>query len=71
MNKEYKLPEVLKELLEKKNMSQNQLARELNLSGEAVHKWINFKCTPSIFSLMAMVEIFDISLDYLVFGEQK
>lgn len=71
MNREYKLPEVLKELLAKEKMSQSKLAIELDVSPEAINRWLKFKGTPNLFSAMAIAETLNVSLDYLVYGEQK
>lgn len=71
MKKEYKMPEILGELLTENNMTQTKLANEMNLSPYAVHKWLAFKCMPSLFTLMAIAERFNVTLDYLVYGEKK
>lgn len=71
MNREYKLPEVLKEILAKEKMSQSKLATEIDVSPDAVNRWLKFRGIPSLFSAMAIAETLNVSLDYLVYGEQK
>ena len=70
MKKKYKLPETLYYLLTKNKMSQNKLANLMDTGQKSVSDWLRFRSIPSLFSLMALAAIFDVSLDYLVYGEE-
>ena len=54
-----------------KNWSQSDLAEALNVSRQSVSKWENNAAMPDLDKLMKMREIFDISLDELVYGPQE
>ena len=69
--KEYKLPLMLKELLKENEMKQIDLANKLNANPKSIYEWIHEITCPSISSLMCIADIFDVSLDYLVYGEPK
>lgn len=69
MAREYKLPEVLKDLCKKKGISQNKLAFQMGASQRSVYDWTNCRSYPSLFTLMDLAERFEVSLDYLVYGE--
>ena len=69
-NKEYKLPEVLKELIERDNINQSILSRELKVTQSAIYRWLYFERTPDMFHLMQLAEYFNVSIDYLVFGDK-
>lgn len=71
MKKEYKLPETLYYLLEKNKMSQNKLADELCQTQNSVWKWLKGKSNPDIYSLMNLANVFNVSLDYLVYGFEE
>ena len=51
-----------------KNWSQTELADALSVSRQSVSKWENGSATPDLDKLIKMREIFDVSLDDLVFG---
>ena len=59
----------IKELRVGKHLSQEALANELNVSRQAVTKWENNTSKPSTANLLALCEIFGISLDELVSGK--
>lgn len=50
------------------NLSQNNLADELNVSRQSVSKWENNSAMPELDKLIKMAELFHTSLDELVFG---
>lgn len=60
--------ERLRELRREKNITQQQLANELNVSGNTVHGWETDKQEPSMAMLLKLSMIFNVSLDYL-FGK--
>lgn len=62
--------EQLKKLRQEKNISQEELAKQLFISRQAISKWENGDATPDLGNLVKLSEIFKISLDELVKGEQ-
>lgn len=59
-------PEILKELREKKGITQEQLASALHLSKNAVSHYEKSVNSPSIETLEKIADIFDVSVDYLI-----
>ncbi len=57
--------ERLKELRIENNLTQQQLAKELNVSGNTIHSWETDKQEPSMTALLKISNIFNVSLDYL------
>ena len=55
----------------KMNWSQTDLADELDVSRQSVSKWENNTAIPDLDKLMKMSSLFEVSLDTLVFGEEK
>ena len=51
-------------------MTQKELASQLTYSDKAVSKWERGESTPDIGTLVAMAELFDVSLDLLVRGKE-
>ena len=51
---------------ERYNLTQQQLADQLQLSRSVVAKWENELATPDIQSLLKLSRLFDVSLDHLV-----
>ena len=60
------LSQKLKKLRKEKNLSQQQLARTLKVTGQAVSKWENGKSYPDILNLINISNIFNVSLDELI-----
>ena len=52
-----------------KNMSQTDLANELEVSRQSVSKWENNSAVPDLERIVKMSRLFEVSLDELVFGE--
>lgn len=59
----------IKTLRLSKSMTQEQLAKALHVSAQAVSKWENGKSYPDIHSLLLPSALFDISLDQLIKGD--
>jgi len=57
--------ERLKELRSEKCLTQKQLAKMLNVSGNTVHAWECDLQEPSMSALKEISVIFNVSLDYL------
>jgi len=60
------LGQKLKLLLKEKNMTQEDLAEQLNVSRQAVGKWVNDKGIPEVGKLVQISGLFGVSLDYLL-----
>ncbi|MBL3531010.1 helix-turn-helix transcriptional regulator [Companilactobacillus zhachilii] len=52
-----------------RNMSQEDLARKLNISRQSISKWESGAALPSFANVIAISELFDISLDELIKGD--
>ena len=70
MNREYKLPEILYKLLAEHNMTQQQLADKLVCGQNTIYKWLRSGRMPNLRFLMMMSDIFKVSVDYLLYGEE-
>lgn len=63
--------EKIREARTASGLSQEQLAEELSVSRSAVAKWETDKGMPDINNLKAMARFLDISLDYLLYDDEK
>lgn len=54
-----------------KNLSQEELAESLNISRQSISKWESGNTLPDIDKLIQLSEYFNVSLDYLVKGEEN
>lgn len=61
-----KIGQLIKELLKKNNMTQDQLAQHLNITKSAVSQNLNGKSTFDIQNLISIAKLFDITLDDLL-----
>ncbi|CAJ1202437.1 hypothetical protein CPR19088_GLDEOEPO_00984 [Companilactobacillus paralimentarius] len=52
-----------------RNMSQEVLAKKLNISRQSISKWESGAALPSFANVIAISELFDISLDELIKGD--
>lgn len=55
----------IKELREDANMRQDELAKKLNISRQAIANWETERGEPSISFLLQLAEFFNVSMDYL------
>lgn len=62
----YKLSERLKELRNQNNISQNALAKQMNLTRATVNAWEMGISTPNAQSLILLSQFFKVSVDYLL-----
>ena len=60
----------LYELRKQKGFSQEELANRLNVSRQTISKWEVGESTPDMEKLVAISDLFEISLDELVKGEE-
>lgn len=61
--------ERIQDLRKKKGYSQEKLATHLNMSRQAVAKWEQNVCEPSLDCLTSMADLFEVDLDYLIAGK--
>ena len=54
-----------------KNMTQDQLAEELNVTRQAVSNWETNKTQPDIETLGRIAEVLEVSVEELIYGEAK
>ena len=59
----------LKNIRKKRNLNQQKVAMDLNISREALSYYENGKREPSLSLLVAMSRYFNVSIDYLITGE--
>ncbi|MFF0492245.1 helix-turn-helix domain-containing protein [Nocardia sp. NPDC004068] len=69
--REVKLPAMLKRLVDEGEYRGNrrQVCNELGITPAALSQYINGQTTPSLEKLIAMTDLFKVSLDFLIFGE--
>ena len=60
----------LKNIRKKRNLNQQKVAMDLNISREALSYYENGKREPSLILLVAMSEYFNVSINYLITGEE-
>ena len=65
------LGERLYELRTKNNMSQGALAERLDVSRQTVSKWENNLSVPETEKILQLSEIFSVSTDYILKGEER
>lgn len=70
MNNE-KFGKLLCQLRKDKKMSQQDLAEKIPIGREAISKWERGKNYPDIQTLVKLSEIFDLSINELIYGEKK
>lgn len=61
----------LSKLRRDKNLNQEELAENLGVSRQAVSKWERGESTPDISNLIALSELYDVSIDYLAKGQSQ
>ena len=60
----------LKLIRKKKNYNQLKVAMDLSISREALSHYENGKRSPDVEMLVALSKYFNVSSDYLIFGEE-
>ena len=61
----------LKELRKEKNLTQEELAEKMNVSGRSVSRWETGSNMPDISLLVELSEFYDVSIPELINGERK
>ena len=67
---EYDIGSKIKAARLKKKMTQEQVAELLGVSRQTISNWENEKSYPDIISVIKMSDCYEVSLDYLLKGEQ-
>jgi transcriptional regulator with XRE-family HTH domain len=72
VQREIKFDEILRSLLEreKATVTQKRLAKALGVSGTTVSHYVTGRIKPSFPALVGIASFFNVTLDYLVFGER-
>ncbi len=60
----------LKNIRKQRNLNQQKVAMDLNISREALSYYENGKREPSLSLLVAMSKYFNVSINYLITGEE-
>ena len=60
----------LKNIRKLKNLNQQKVAMDLNISREALSHYENGKREPSLSLLVQMSQYFNVSINYLITGEE-
>jgi len=66
-----KVGSFLKELRKEKNLTQENLAEQLNVSGRTVSRWETGSNMPDIGMLVEIADFFDVSIPEIIKGERK
>lgn len=61
----------IKKLREEKNMTQDNLAEKMNVTRQAVSNWETGKTSPDIDTLFKLSQIFDVSMEEIIYGEKQ
>ena len=61
----------IKKLRQEKKMSQEQLAEQLHVTRQAVSNWENGKTQPDVDTITQLAEIFDVSVERMIYGKAK
>lgn len=61
----------LKELRKEKNLTQEQLAEQLNVSGRTVSRWETGSNMPDISILVDLAESYNVSIPEIIDGERR
>lgn len=60
----------LREIRKKRNLNQQKVAMDLNISREALSYYETGKREPSLSLLLSMSEYFNVSINYLITGKE-
>ena len=61
----------LKKLRKEKNLTQEQLAEQLNISGRTISRWETGTNMPDISLLVELANFYDVSIPEIIDGERK
>lgn len=60
----------LREIRKKRNLNQQRVALDLNITREALSHYENGRRDPSLAMLVRLSEYFNVSIDYLITGHE-
>ena len=60
----------LKKLRQERHLSQDELARDLFISRQAISKWENAEATPDLEHTVKLAELLQVSLDELILAKE-
>ena len=60
----------ISELRKERGYAQEYVAEQMNVSRQAVSKWETDQCAPDTYNLIALSELFGVSVEYLATGKQ-
>jgi transcriptional regulator with XRE-family HTH domain len=63
------LDKQLRELIKKHNLNVVKLGRAVKVSPKTIYQWLNGQTPRNLKDLKAIADYFNVSLDYLTFGE--
>ena len=66
-----KIGSFLKELRKEQNLTQEQFAEQLGVSGRSVSRWETGINMPDISLLVEIAEFYDVSISEIIDGERK
>ena len=66
-----KIQEIIKDLIEENNLSQEKIAKSIGVSQKAVSNWINGVDVPKASSLLAIYEQFGVTPNELLGIEER
>ncbi len=66
--KEINIAKNLMELRKKKGITQEELAKELHISPQAISKWETATCLPDTQTMPQIADFYNVSIDYLYYG---
>lgn len=58
--------QIIKRLRKERNLTQEELAEQLNISAPAISKWENDTCSPDISQIVPLSRVFGVSTDVLL-----
>lgn len=61
----------IKKLRKEKGMTQDELAEQLFVTRQAVSNWEMGKTQPDVDTLTRLAEIFDVSVERIIYGKEK
>ncbi len=61
----------IKKLRKEKGMTQDELAEKLCVTRQAVSNWEMGKTQPDVDTLTKLAEIFDVSVEQIIYGKEK
>ncbi len=71
MNREIRLSQTIAALRKKHRVTQEQLAKAVNVTPQAVSKWENAHCYPDTVTLPLIADYFRVSIDELFYGDER